>query len=800
MVTRGPAGLHRPLRGIGAALGRWVRAGGPAILHAMDRDAGDGGRVLSRSGPEGRGPQAPRLIESKLAAPPERPGEIARPSLVARVLAPGAPVISIVGAAGYGKTTLLRQVAVAATAAGRPVAWLALDARDDDPANLVAYLAEALSRIGSADPGDLAALTSRAAPLERVVLPHLAAIVGSLAPGVLVVIDDAHLIRGTAAADVLRVVADRLPAGATLVVAGRGDPMLPLARLRVSGGLAELGPDDLALAPSDAAGLVRAAGATIDDADVHVLLAETEGWPAAVYLAAMAGRSGSGRVGIGFTGRDRHMADYVRQEPLDPLPASTRAFMVGSSVLGRMTPALCDEMLGRDDAAVLLSDLESANRLVIALDRERRWYRFHPLLRDVLREELDATGREHAHALAARASAWFADEGEPEEAIDLARESGDRSLFAALIGRYILPFYRVGRLSTVRLLLAEMGEAETLVAHPDIAAIGAIAHALAGEPGAADRWADAAEVVVRREPDAGGGTTAGLYALLASLVCRNGTEAMLRDAAAAIDLLGPLHPLTVSARFSQGAALALEGRAGEAIPVLSEAAEVGIATTSVDAAIGSTAVLASLHASAGDWTAARRHAREASDLVAAFGTEHYQSAALVHAMSARVAAREGRRDDARTALVRAQVLRPLLTHAIPWFAVLAQVELGRAYLALGDTAGARTAIREAREILVRRPHLGVLPAQVDALRSAVDAHAAGVAGASSLTRAEFRLLPYLPFHLTFDEIAERLDLSTHTVKTQARSIYGKLGAASRGEAVERAVEIGLLDGDIARTG
>ena len=727
------------------------------------------GRRPGRSAAAAREPGGTLLVESKLTVPAERPGEVARPALVDRVLSSPAPVVSIVGPAGYGKTTLLRQVAAAAGAEGRPVAWVALDARDDDPTTLVAYVVEALSRIGPISRSDLGAVTSRAAPLERVVLPRLASIVGGLRARTVVILDDVHVIRGTAGADVLGVLADHMPAGAVLVLAGRGDPALPLARLRVSGRLQELGIDDLALGPADAAQLARGIGVAIDKSDLPVLLAETEGWPTAIYLAAIASRSGSvpGQVGVGFSGRDRHMADYIRQELLDPLPASTRAFMMESSVLERMTAALCDDVLDRDDAAILLPELERTNRLVVALDRERHWYRYHPLLRDVLRADLDASDRERAGAIAARASAWFVAEGDAEEAVDLARQSGDRGLFVATVGRYLLAFHRKGRSSTVLRWLAELDADETLAAHPDLAILGAISHALAGDPVATDRWADAAEAAARRE---GAGRTPPTLALLAAIRCRSGPEAMLLDADEALVAMGPRHPLRSPALYARGGANMLLGRTAEATADMEEAAALGAATGSVDAAVGAAASLASVLASTGAWSAARRAAGDALDLVRTFGTEHYQSSGIARAMAARVAIREGRRDDALGELVRAQVLRPFLSYAIPWMAVLTQVELGRAYLALGDAAGARTAIREAREVITHRPRLGILPDQVDALRAAVDAHAAGIAGASSLTRAEFRLLPYLPFHLTFDEIADRwTSRRTRSRPSRARS-------------------------------
>jgi LuxR family maltose regulon positive regulatory protein len=163
-------------------------------------------------------------------------------------------------------------------------------------------------------------------------------------------------------------------------------------------------------------------------------------------------------------------------------------------------------------------------------------------------------------------------------------------------------------------------------------------------------------------------------------------------------------------------------------------------------------------------------------------------------VSARIALHEGRREDARAALARTHRLRPLLDHGIPWLTVEVGLELVRAHLALGEAAAARTVLTETQRVLELRPDLGLLVAETQELGERVDA-SSGPSGAwaMSLTGAELRLLPYLATHLTFPEIATRLFISRNTVKTEAVSIYRKLTASSRSEAIERAIEVGLLE-------
>ena len=140
-------------------------------------------------------------------------------------------------------------------------------------------------------------------------------------------------------------------------------------------------------------------------------------------------------------------------------------------------------------------------------------------------------------------------------------------------------------------------------------------------------------------------------------------------------------------------------------------------------------------------------------------------------------------------------MRHELTYALPHWAVQARIGLARACIALTDLAGARTLTREIDELLRRRPGLGTLVGEAEALRAQLSKlRGPDAPGASALTAAELRLLPILATHLSFPQIAEQMSLSRHTVKAEATSIYRKLGASSRDQAVMRARDLGLLDG------
>jgi LuxR family maltose regulon positive regulatory protein len=226
--------------------------------------------------------------------------------------------------------------------------------------------------------------------------------------------------------------------------------------------------------------------------------------------------------------------------------------------------------------------------------------------------------------------------------------------------------------------------------------------------------------------------------------------------------------------------------------VVAEAVEVAQDTGATVAASVVLAERAILAIGRRDWHAAETLVNQARSVVASAHLEECVTSLVLHAAGARVAIHHGNLDQAERDLARAQQLRPLATRALPYYAVQGRLELTRAYLALGDLAAARGVLGEVNDLLRWRPDLGTLPHQASQLRSQLDHLRGEVVGAASLTTAELRLLPLLATHLTFREVGQRLYLSQHTVKSHAMSIYRKLGVSSRGQAVQRVQEIGLL--------
>jgi LuxR family transcriptional regulator, maltose regulon positive regulatory protein len=737
------------------------------------------------------------LLPSKLAVPELRAGLVRRAALVHRLGAPTtARVVNLSAPPGYGKTTLLAQWAAEDP---RPFAWLSLDDRDNDPAVFLTYLAAAVDGVEPVDQRVFRAAASGSESLWRTTLPRLGAALAELGNPFVLVLDDVQELRDRDCLDVLEPIAKHLPEGSQLVLSGRSEDGLPLARLRAAGRLLTLGPAELALTDAESKALLDAAGVRVTDADAALLNERTEGWAAGLYLAALFAHQAGADELSSFAGDDRFVADYLRDEHLSRLKRSEIQFLTRTSVLDRMSAAACDDLLERADSARRLEALERANCFVVPLDHHREWFRYHHLFRDMLRSELERLEPERVAELHGRAASWCEHNGLPEAAIDHAAAAGDIDDLARLVSTYALPFYRTGRVVTVERWFRRFDDPELLAQYPAIAGFGGFLSALRGRPDEADRYAYALEHTEHDGPMPDGSSSPEPWAaLLRAFLCRRGITEMGTDARLALDGMPPSsfwHPIALEAL---GLSMLFEGELESAERLLLETAEEAAGSGAVYAGVVARSELALVALERNDLERAEAELGTARMLLERQPIEEYVVAALYLAAGARLALVTRRSATARDLLVRATRLRPQLTPALPWFAVQVSLELGRVHLALGDVEGARTLLREASDVLAQRPELGTLRAQArDLGRQLANVASLDDGWASTLTAAELRLLPLLTTHLSFREIAERLYVSRNTVKSQAISVYRKLGASSRSEAIERALELGLVDAPTA---
>ncbi len=670
------------------------------------------------------------------------------------------------------------------------MAWVSCDDGDNDPVVLLSALAVALDRIEPIDPAVFWALASSGAGIT--VVPKFVSAITSMRLPVTLVLDHVEAVTNKRCLNTIAELALHLPLGWQFALASRTKVPLPTARLRVQGGIVEVGADDLAMSPEEASSLLEGAGVKPDVASTSELVQRTEGWPTGLYIAALAIRAGTrqSEVGFTFTGDDRYMGDYLRSELLDRVSGSEVSFLTRTAVLDRMCGSLCDAILGATASGRVLEEMESRNLLVVPLDRRREWYRYHHLFRELLQAELRRREPDLVRDLHSRAAEWYEANAMPEAAIEHAQAAGDHDRVARLVLELAQPVWAGGRVQTVLRWMEWLRDATSAEHYGAIAVHGSLIFALLGQPSAAERWAAAAERVSSAGTLPDGSTMESTLAYLRAILSRDGVDEMRRDAQIAWEGLSPASPYRATMLHTEGISYLVQGDHDRADPILAHAFDVATGANALPLAALILAERCIVAARRDRWAEVATLAQRAVAIVEAGRFEDYWTSALVYAWAARAALHRGDIPKARYYVGRAARLRPLLTYALPVVSVQALLELARAYIALADPGGSAAVLGQVQEILQQRPDLGVLPKLAEELQSKLAKIKAVAVGASSLTAAELRLLPLLSTHLSFREIGERLHLSSNTVKTQAYSVYRKLGVSSRSGAVTRTRELG----------
>ena len=333
------------------------------------------------------------LLAGKLTAPLLQPGIVTRDRLLDRLDENGIQRLCLVVApAGWGKTTLLAEWA-RRTGDQESPAWVTLDETDDEPHRFWTYVLTALAKAAPDLTSDaLAALRVPSVDPLDVALPALLNDLSQSNARHTLILDDYHLLTDARIHEAVEYLLSYLPPSLRLVIAARFDPPLPLARMRARGELTEIRAADLRFSGTEAAGLLSAVSHVEVGSDaVDALQNRTEGWAVGLKLAALSIRGSADPAARMAVRDDRHIIDFLSSEVLDRLTADRREFLVRTAVLERLCGSLCDAVLGRSGSAAVLEALERADLFVVPLDARRNWYRYHPLFREVLTRELEAT-------------------------------------------------------------------------------------------------------------------------------------------------------------------------------------------------------------------------------------------------------------------------------------------------------------------------------------------------------------------------------------------------------------------------
>ena len=630
----------------------------------------------------------PRLRESKLRVPTFPPWVVARPRLSAlQMAAERSRVVLVSAPAGYGKSTLVAQWS---DLDPRASGWVQLGSGDNDSVVLLAHVVAALERTGPVCGQLLEELSGRMPRIDEVVLPLLVADLGERDPFVLV-LDDVDVITAKKSRTILAFLVEEVRSGCQLVLVTRGDPGVPLGRLRASGDLVEIGTALLALDPTETRDVAASTGLELSQAAAGVLCERTEGWAAAVALATLAlrGRDDAAVRAAGLSGNQQQIADYLVEEVLDRQPDHLKSFLLGTSILDRMTAPLCDAVLGTDNAAASLQDLARSNAFVVSLDDHREWYRYHHLFRDLLRAELKRRHPELLPVYRERAADWCERHGAPGEAFGYAYEAGD----LAHAGRIALAcrdeFASRGQIESLRLWLDRCTDTE-IESDPQLSIAAAWVFGYLGDAARARRFLVAAELAPVDLASADGGSSFRLaLASLRSAMAPDGILQMLRDAELGYECEQKMGTRwLLSARRAMGAAYLLLGRPQEAIVVLRDS--LALCRDRPDLTHTRVFTLGYLVFAAtelGDRRGAQRWAVEAGWLVSQqhlhdtiYGAIAYTAGALAHNQ-------RGDQTEAARQLENVRRLRPLLRTG-PWLNADLALRCADISLDLGDVAGA----------------------------------------------------------------------------------------------------------------
>lgn len=736
----------------------------------------------------------PGIVPQRLRPPLSRPDQLRRLRLVEKVRRAGAPVVVLQAGAGYGKSTVLRQVA---TIDDRPFGWLTLDPADDDPVVFFRHLVRALADAG-VDVADVA--TELAGPdpdVRRRVLPMLAGVLDRASRPFLLLLDDGHVVAHDESVRLVDEMIRLIPPGSTVVLAGRAMPDLRLARREVDGQVVRLDESDLAYTLDEAREVLRSAVPGLPLRVESEVLRITECWPAGLHLAILAVREHPDPPVVvdGLLSSDRRVADYLQEEGLSQLDPEVRRFLVEISVLGSVTGGLCDAVTGRSDSSRLLESVVASGNLFVSPVVAGGAYRLHQLFAELLQAELRATDPDREVEVRRSAARWYDTHGQSDAAVNQAIAAGDLAFAASVVHRHHAEVIQRGETMTLgRWLDAFPGDA--LVGDGHLAVAAGWLALMEGDRRAVSHHLEVARSHPASDVSPDGTISHGVaVAALELLAAMDGLDASARSAAVIVAAGPDGNPWWSLGRLQQAVVGVAAGRAD---PI--EEFTGAELDTRGRPAVHSVAVahLALAHLRAGERALADRLARSAIDEVHGNGLRSYSLTGMVHCVAGLTAAAVGDHARSRRHAADAENLLVVTRHLNPRAAVMSRQLLAEAALVRGEPDVA------ARLLPAARSNLGAEPGAIELERVQTDLESRLRAARAhpevqELTAAELRVLELLPTYRSLEEIGEHLYVSRNTVKTHTLSIYRKLGVSSRSQAVERAGQLGVLE-ESDRTG
>jgi LuxR family maltose regulon positive regulatory protein len=727
------------------------------------------------------------MLEAKLQPPLARSEWVARTRLLENLQrATQRPVTLIAAPAGYGKTTLVTQW-LASVYRPASVAWISLDMSDNEPVRLWTDIALALDRAGCVIARDIAGFIAASSPdMVAVVLPRIVDAIAALAEDLTVIVDDFDIVRSAECNEQIDFFVKHLPSNSHLVLITRADPTLRLGRLRAAGQLLEIRADDLAFNSEEASSLLVADGVHLSGDGLSELMRRTEGWPAGLYLATLSltGRADPTEFVRHFSGNNRFIGDYLTEEVLSRQSQDVRQFILDMSIVDRFTAPLCDHMKGGHSSAKILRDLQHTNLFLIPLDAENRWFRFHHLFGAVARSALETEQPDRAVMLHGRAADWLSENGYVDAAVEHALAAGNSDNAASLVQASWMQYFDAGLGTTVGRWLRAL-EASPAANSTATVVTAAWMAALSGQQEEMHRRLDQLNTVTDDAvlPD-GTRSAESVVALIRGMFGFGGPVDMLASAQRATELETDGNmPAYALARAALGHANYVAGDLDAAADLLPKAAYSEAAPAVVR--ILALAILSLTQTELGRLDRSHKSAAEAMEVVEARSLHALPSIAFAFTALGQSQAASGEIEKAMATLDHGLNLRRKVPGLSPWPTIHHLIVMGRVAIMADDLPLARRLLDEASSMMKQYPQgMAHMNARLEALQKRLRESQNPGLNNEHLTAREIDILRRLTGPQSLSEIASELYLSLNTVKTHTTSLYRKLGARSRSEAVK----------------
>ena len=755
---------------------------GVDTIHEMDASAGRRNET---------GPASPRLVVAKTRIPPPRTGFVRRDNLISLLTDGGDRKVTVVQApAGYGKSTLLMQWAEADPM--RRFTWLSLDQEDNDPTVLWGYILFALRALS---PG----LADKAWGLLRTPQPDLdevlAETLNSLLdiPGrIVLVLDDYHAITNPKCHESMQYFIDHLPRSIQVAFGTRSRPPLSLSRINAGGGLVVVEATALQFSLEETKQALQHAGLRPGTEEVASVHERTEGWPAGVYLLAVSGtapaRHGEPSATVGAVDA------YLREQMLGHLPGEERLELAQWSILQHLNGDLCDRVSDRTDSATRLERLSRTNLLLMPIDSNREWYRFHDLLRDALHREFTRIPAEQRRTIHLRAAEWWGEKDNMPRFIHHCMEAADYERASKLICANWLEYMLTGRRATLREWIDRI-PGDALLAYPPMLVASAWISAFSGDVKVTHRFAVAA-----REGSFDGAMpdgSASYVSAVAMLQAALGHHGM-KDANAHAELAFRLESQESQWRQLAAALVGVTrfglGKYEDARLALGEAARIPSAPDGVGTYARGQLALMEMHA--GRWDEGSRQADIACALIEESNLGNLLSSGAALVAAAAAAAHIGNRGLAFQRLRSLAPIQKVLSDAIPFDAFQTHLVAAETYLLLGDYSAASVHARSASSRLETFGDAGIFEERLTQVQTTLGSSSESAPASGTepddLTDRELQILTLLQSALSLRDIGSELFVSRNTAKSHVASVYRKLGVTSRTAAVARAHQLDLI--------